>query len=309
MTGFLTRLAGLTLGGGGVILLLLLLSRLTRRRYGARWRCWAWLLLALRLAVPLPLLPGRAAEAAPIQLAAPRDQVVYHYTPPAAARPQPQAPAAETETEQAQTAVTPARPAATAPVAADTAVTEPAAEAEGFSLTLGQVLFALWLAGGLGVLGWNGVCHLRFRRYLARWGRPVESPELLRAYNALGDQMGLNRRPRLTVCPGLGAPMLAGLLRPTLLLPEGRASGRMLHYALLHELAHYRRRDIWLKALMLWVCAVHWFNPLVWLMARAVERDTELACDERAAGQLPAGERADYGRAILEAAAAGKGGA
>ena len=100
--------------------------------------------------------------------------------------------------------------------------------------------------------------------------------------------------------------MLAWLLRPVLLLPEGRASGRMLHYALLHELTHYRRRDIWLKALMLWVCAVHWFNPLVWLMARAVERDTELACDERAAGRLTAGERAEYGRAILEAAAAGK---
>ena len=168
------------------------------------------------------------------------------------------------------------------------------------------MLFALWLAGGLAVLGWNGLSHLRFRRWLARWGRPVESPELLRAYNALGDALGLNRRPRLAVCPGLEVPMLAGLFRPALLLPEGQVSGELLHYALLHELTHYRRRDIWLKALMLWVCAVHWFNPLVWLMARAVERDTELACDERAVGRLTAGERAEYGRAILEAAAAGK---
>ena len=286
MTEFLVRLAGLTLGGGAAILLLLLLARLTGRRYGARWRCWIWLLLALRLAVPVPLLPNRPAQAAPIQFTAPRDPVIYHYTPTAA------------ETGQGQTP-----PAATPP--AGTAA-DAAAPAEGFAVTLGQVLFALWLAGGLGVLGWNGLSHLRFRRWLARWCRPVESPELLRAYNALGDALGLNRRPKLTVYPGLGAPMLAGLLRPVLLLPEGRASGRMLHYALLHELTHYRRRDIWLKALMLWVCAVHWFNTLVWLMARAVERDTELACDERAAGRLTAGEQADYGRAILEAAAAGK---
>ena len=286
MTEFLVRLAGLTLGGGAAILLLLLLARLTGRRYGARWRCWIWLLLALRLAVPVPLLPNRPAQAASIQLTAPWDPVIYHYTPTAA------------ETGQGQTP-----PAATPP--AGTAA-DAAAPAEGFAVTLGQVLFALWLAGGLGVLGWNGLSHLRFRRWLARWGRPVESPELLWAYNALGDALGLNRRPKLTVYPGLGAPMLAGLLRPVLLLPEGRASGRMLHYALLHELTHYRRRDIWLKALMLWVCAVHWFNPLVWLMARAVERDTELACDEGAVGRLTAGERAEYGRAILEAAAAGK---
>ena len=286
MTEFLVRLAGLTLGGGAAILLLLLLARLTGRRYGARWRCWIWLLLALRLAVPVPLLPNRPAQTAPIQLTAPRDPVIYHYTPTAA------------ETGQGQTppAVTP--PAGTA--------ADAAAPAEGFSLTLGQVLFVLWLAGGLAVLGWNGLSHLRFRRWLARWGRPVESPELLRAYNALGDTLGLNRRPRLAVCPGLEVPMLAGLFRPALLLPEGQVSGELLHYALLHELTHYRRRDIWLKALMLWVCAVHWFNPLVWLMARAVERDTELACDEGAAGRLTAGERAEYGRAILEAAAAGK---
>lgn len=294
MTEFLVRLAGLTLGGGAAILLLLLLARLTGRRYGARWRCWIWLLLALRLAVPVPLLPNRPAQAAPIQLTAPRDPVIYHYTPTASARPQ--APAAETGQGQTPPAATP--PAGTA--------ADAAAPAEGFSLTLGQVLFVLWLAGGLAVLGWNGLSHLRFRRWLARWGRPVESPELLRAYNALGDALGLNRRPRLAVCPGLEVPMLAGLFRPALLLPEGQVSGELLHYALLHELTHYRRRDIWLKALMLWVCAVHWFNPLVWLMARAVERDTELACDERAAGRLTAGERAEYGRAILEAAAAGK---
>ena len=68
MTEFLVRLAGLTLGGGAAILLLLLLARLTGRRYGARWRCWIWLLLALRLAVPVPLLPNRPAQAAPIRL-------------------------------------------------------------------------------------------------------------------------------------------------------------------------------------------------------------------------------------------------
>lgn len=304
MTDFLTRLAGLTLGGGAAIVLMLLLTRLTRGRYGARWRCWIWLLLALRLAAPVPLLPERTAQAAPIQLTAPRDPVVYRYTPSPAAGEAQGPGTAVTAPQPARPAATPAAPAASAPVenGGTQAERQPAAR----SLTLGQVLFILWLAGGVGVLGWNGLSHLRFRRWLARWGRPVQSPELLRAYNALGDQLGLSRRPRLTVCPGLGAPMLAGLLEPALLLPEGRVSGELLHYALLHELTHYRRRDIWLKALLLWVCAIHWFNPLVWLMARAAERDTELACDEGALRHLTDGQRAAYGRAILAAAAAGK---
>ena len=76
MTDFLTSMAGVSLGGGAVILLLAVLAKLTRGRYGARWRCWAWLLLALRLAVPLPLLPA-GAEAAPIQIQVPPDRVIY----------------------------------------------------------------------------------------------------------------------------------------------------------------------------------------------------------------------------------------
>ncbi|KQM11238.1 hypothetical protein AOA80_09590, partial [Methanomassiliicoccales archaeon RumEn M1] len=93
--------------------------------------------------------------------------------------------------------------------------------------------------------------------------------------------------PRLLVCQGLKAPMLAGLLRPAILLPPGALSGEELGFSLLHELTHYRRRDVWLKTLVLWVNALHWFNPLMWYMVRLVERDIELACDEDALRALP----------------------
>ena len=96
--------------------------------------------------------------------------------------------------------------------------------------------------------------------------------------------------------------MLAGLLRPVLLLPPGGLSEPALRYSLLHELTHLRRRDIWLKALALWVNALYWFNPLCWYMVRLVERDTELACDEAALRALPPEEHAAYGRTILDAA-------
>ena len=153
------------------------------------------------------------------------------------------------------------------------------------------------------MLGWSLAAHLRFLAWLRRWATPADSPEVVRAFQSLGDQLGLSRRPRLLVCPGLKVPMLAGLFRPALLLPQGPMEGQALGYSLLHELTHYRRRDIWLKALALWVRAVHWFNPLCWLMGRLIERDTELACDEAALAALPPSEHAAYGQTILSAAA------
>ena len=55
MNQLLLTLGTLTLGGSAAVAALALAGRSTRRRYGARWRCLAWLLLCLRLAVPLGL--------------------------------------------------------------------------------------------------------------------------------------------------------------------------------------------------------------------------------------------------------------
>ena len=60
-----------------------------------------------------------------------------------------------------------------------------------------------------------------------------------------------------------------------------------------------RRRDLWSKALLLWVCALHWFNPLVWLLRRAAERDMEIACDAAVLAGRDGEWRRRYGAALL----------
>lgn len=97
--------------------------------------------------------------------------------------------------------------------------------------------------------------------------------------------------------------MLAGALRPALLLPQKPMAGEELTLSLLHELIHYRRRDVWRKVLVVWVNALHWFNPVIWCMVRLMERDTELACDEEALRRLPPEGRSAYGQTILNVAA------
>lgn len=303
MTDFLLDLAGISLGAGGVILLLLLFTRLTGGRYAARWRCWAWVLLGLRLALPfsLPLPAVNTARPAPIVLSAPENAVLYRAVPAVPAQTGLRVPAASSPAPMTvPPAAEPDNGAQTAPAAPEDPKTNT------FSLTLGDVLPGVWLLGAVGVLARNGAAHLRFCRYLRRWSVPAEDPQLLREYQWLGARLSFRRLPQLRTCAGLTVPMLAGVVRPVLLLPEDFPPGKARCYALLHELTHCRRRDIRLKALMVWVCALHWFNPAVWLMARAVERDTELACDEGALQWLSRGERAAYGRAILQAAAAGK---
>ena len=296
MRDFLAQLGALSLGGGAVILLLLGAGHLMRMKYAARWRCVGWLLLCLRLAVPVSLfslLPAQQAQpAAPIRLELPSDRVIYTYQPPAV-RPSLPAQGGTTGGEQVAApgdSAVPAAPAAQQP------------SVPAFTLSLSQLLFLLWLLGAAAVLVWAAVSHLRLLRYLRRWAGPVREPDTLRLFDQIGDQLHLHARPALRQCRGLRVPTLAGLLSPVLLLPEEPLDPQSLRYSILHELTHFRRRDIWLKTLALWVRAIHWFDPLMWLMAGAIERDTELACDEASLTQLPQSEHAAYGRTILAAA-------
>ena len=286
----LLTLGGLTLGGSAAAVLLALAGRTTWGRYGSKWRCWAWLALCLRLAVPLPLAPHGEAGA-PIQVEIPPAAVV----PPTLIAPG--------DTPGPAPVPEPKEPSVSAPETSPHPGVQPPASAQGPSLSPAQIALGVWLLGAAAFLARTGAAHLRFLRWLRRWAAPVTGGEAIAAFNQLGDRLGLDRRPRLLVCQGLKAPMLAGLLRPAILLPQEGVSGETLGFSLLHELTHYRRRDVWLKTLALWVNALHWFNPLMWYMVRLVERDTELACDEDALRSLPKSDFAAYGQTILAAVA------
>lgn len=289
MTEFLTNLASLTLGGTVAVVAMALTARMSRARYAARWRCWLWLLLSLRLLIPVSIsLPEQTEIRAPIQITAPNDVVIFEEK--------------DHEPLPVPEPVKPVEPTGPAPMpSVPTAPTTPSVVEPEKQITLYQIVFAVWAAGAVFVLLWYLFSHWRFLRWLRRWGDPVINAGTIRLFNELGDKLELNRRPELLVCTGLKVPVLAGVFSSRLLLPEGEMGERALRYSLLHELTHFKRRDIWLKTLALLVNAVHWFNPFMWYMTRLVERDTELACDEAALKLLPAEEHKAYGTTILDA--------
>jgi beta-lactamase regulating signal transducer with metallopeptidase domain len=98
-------------------------------------------------------------------------------------------------------------------------------------------------------------------------------------------------------------PMLVGLFRPKIVLPEREYSDAQLQAVLLHELTHLRRKDVLIKWLSCLACAVHWFNPIVWLVRREIDRACELSCDEAVIAKLDASGRQTYGDTLIYVAA------
>ena len=132
---------------------------------------------------------------------------------------------------------------------------------------LKTVLVILWLAVGV----------ILAARYVWSWlsvRREVRSTTLLARPDPRYDP--LPRCARLREGPMDGAPLTFGAARPTIVLAPG-LSGPQLDCVLAHEGVHARRRDnLWHYAMGA-VQVIYWWNPAVWLMARLLRRDVELA--------------------------------
>ena len=143
------------------------------------------------------------------------------------------------------------------------------------------VVASLWLAG---VLAWFVAVtrHIgRFRRLLAE-ARPAPA-DIAERVAMLGESLKLRNTPSVWVVPARIPPMLWALLgRPRLLLPEElwqSLDDDQRDAVLIHELAHLKRRDHWVRRLEAVVLGLYWWNPVAWWARREVEKAEEECCD------------------------------
>ena len=288
MEQFLLNLLKASLLGALAILLMLVSKPLWRERYRAKARCWLWLALAAFLLFPVDF----SVKDAPVQAAPPQDYTLFvgtdkttiqstdHLFGDMAER------SGQTSTQVRDSII--ARP-----------VTDPAQKATRY-IPVTTILFYGYLAGAAAFLLCQGVSYVRFRRTVRRWRSGVTRGD----YRALLQETARSLNvtaPEMFVCEAISTPAVTGLFRPTLLLPHEGYDSNELRYILRHELCHLKRRDMLLKLVLLAANAMHWFNPVVYLMLRQADEDIELACDSAATDGLDRAERAAYSRTLLAA--------
>lgn len=92
----------------------------------------------------------------------------------------------------------------------------------------------------------------------------------------------------------LQSPMITGIFRPTLYIPESDLTPNEQSLILEHELVHYRRGDILFKWLIMAAKCIHWFNPIVYVLARYIERECEASCDFKATRSMSVADKKQY---------------
>ncbi len=291
---FLGHAAGVFVQTGILVILLLAIDLLLRRRVRAVFRYCIWLLVLVKLVLPPTLsLPSGIGYwvGSRMPVASPIPQRVSKTTGYESARLHRSA-VAEPSGESPQV-----------PPPSSGAQTDALATSVAPSLTpiaWQAVVFLVWLVGVL-AFGLLLAQRLRFVKGLVAASTPAGG-DLLGLLEQCRRQMGVRRPVGLRTLNTAASPAVCGLLRPTILMPAPlveRLSPEGLRAALIHELAHIKRADLWVNSVQTFLQVVYFYNPFVWLANAIIRRTCEEAVDETVLVTL-GGEAKNYSNTLID---------
>lgn len=158
------------------------------------------------------------------------------------------------------------------------------------------VLGGVWMAGALWLISRLAVAWLKLAR-IRRSALPVDAATQ-RLCQEISTRLGV-KAPHVVQTPFLPGPCVAGVIAPTIYLPES-ANSFPLRDVLIHEIAHLRRHDGLWNLLRTMTTSVFWFQPMMWHLSRRIEMTAEEVCDDIV---LELGcDRAEYAHRLVDVA-------
>ena len=300
----------MTAGGSVIALLLMCLRYTVLRKMPSTVYYYAWLLVLLRFALPLPGFVPTTAGTANVT-PAPSSPAVYSETNSQDnVHEDVQAVTFENVQENNQqvsefayddAAKSDATVSDIAPVAAETQVMTVSETAPKAAISIDWKSPALWLsvwaAGAVVSMGITVLSYFHFNFKLKK--KLMEPDDFTKAVYASIP----GRKPALYISDSARTPLLLGVFKPMIVLPYRKYDEELLHNILRHELTHYRRFDTLYKWAASAILSLHWFNPLSWFIHREFNRSCELSCDEMLLRSMDKDEKQSYGNSLLLMAA------
>ncbi|MDE5696773.1 MAG: M56 family metallopeptidase, partial [Lachnospiraceae bacterium] len=182
---------------------------------------------------------------------------------------------------------------------------EPAGTVESVNRSMWKNLWIGWLVAALILFIRKITVYQDFVKYIRAGCVEVADIELLERFGKLVDQNKIKTTVELYTNNLISSPLLIGFFRPCIVLATADLPPADFDYTILHELMHFKRRDMFYKWLVQFAVCIHWFNPFVYLMSREIGRLCELSCDEAVIRELDAQGRRAYGDTLLNAIGAG----
>ena len=276
MNEFMKILLSLSVSGALLLLLILGLKPLYKNKFSKRWQYYIWIVVALRFLLPFTpdtTIIGSLFEK--FDTAAITNEI----------------PTSPNVPVPADTGNSKAEPTQTNREITTAAMREP------FNKYV--CLFFIWSALALVLFVRKVTVYQGFIQYIKAGNKEVSDIKILNLLSDCEEKLNIKTRVELSCNPLIASPMLIGFFRPRIILPVGELEDKELSYIFVHELTHYKQRDMFYKWLIQIVVCVHWFNPFVYLLEKEVNKSCELSCDEKVLSVLDDKAKREYGDTLI----------
>ena len=256
-------------------LLYMLATPFLAKYYSAKGRYYAWLIIMVGLIIPFRPQWGNVLFSIQVPTSTPpvvqiNNEMSSHFTPPI-----------------------------TLPILNQSPIDNIVTSGTTLNISWWQIGFAVWLVGVVAFITYHGIKHYYFSKKVRRWSVDITDRNIFALLENITTEMGIKRQIQIYQCALVGSPMMIGLFKPRMLLPTVEVAQEELYFILKHELVHYKRKDLMYKFLALVVTALHWFNPFVHLMTKAVNVLCETSCDAEVLQGTDMRTRRSYGETII----------
>lgn len=163
-----------------------------------------------------------------------------------------------------------------------------------------DMLLYVWILGVLILVIKETYVYISFYKKLKSVSDVIEDESILDVFETCKKKLNIYRKIILKECGGIKSPMITGILAPTITIPKMNHNLDKLEIILDHELIHFKRKDLWVKAVALLANIINWFNPIVYIIRNRINIICELSLDEQLIKNMDKSKRKYYGEIILE---------
>ncbi|MEG2192181.1 MAG: M23/M56 family metallopeptidase [Oscillospiraceae bacterium] len=179
-------------------------------------------------------------------------------------------------------------------------IKKPLPRAKIFYVPLLDILFYIWVLGFLLFCGFNLASYIRFKKTIEKGKLKSVQPKISDAFIAVCEEKNIGQKVGLIQSKSINSPFLMGVLQPCIVMPVRDFEPLQLEIIFRHELGHYQNGDLWIKLLALLSNALHFFNPLAYLMRKIIGEDMEILCDEKTVENASLSYKKYYSLTILQ---------
>lgn len=262
----------LSLFGFGITAVLLCLKPVTAKKFPAKWQYCVWIAVLFSMIVPAyKLIPKKEVQKFPLIA---QTETVWQEVPPAVEKNTETVIIEETPIEYREVALAPQ-----------------------VQIRLLDFVAYVWF---LGVCIYLIIVIVSYTIYLIRKRRQAVAITDNAVLDEVKRELKIKRHIRIKMSPDCGSPMLVGVMFPVIYVPCKGIPDENMRMVFLHELTHYKRKDLLFKWMSLFVNAVHWFNSLAYLLCANLSEACEVSCDMTVTKNMSEREQKIYMNTILE---------